>query len=80
MTLFLILFACLPEFPNKQGTYPENPTHDFDQDEFTEEDRDCNDQDSIVYPASTNGFVTLVCHSFEQIVLSVTASVISSSE
>ena len=44
--LLMLLFACRTDGNKQPGT----TSHDYDGDGFTEEDGDCNDQSSTVYP------------------------------
>ena len=44
--LLMLLFACRTDGSKQPGT----TSHDYDGDGFTEEDGDCNDQLSTVYP------------------------------
>ncbi|MEC7985023.1 MAG: putative metal-binding motif-containing protein, partial [Myxococcota bacterium] len=44
--LYFALFACFPEFSARE--FPENQEHDYDRDGYTENDGDCDDQNSNV--------------------------------
>ena len=56
MTVFafgILYTACFPIFDEqKANTFVENRDHDYDKDGFTEEDGDCDDSNSFIYPGS----------------------------
>ena len=44
--MFLLLLGCFPSFPiDEEERFPDNPEHDYDKDNLTEEQGDCNDLD-----------------------------------
>ena len=43
--------ACFSQFPNRDGTFPDNPLDDYDEDNLTEQQGDCDDLD----PNTGNG-------------------------
>ena len=47
----LILTGCFSDFPDRGGTFPDNPLHDYDKDNLTEQQGDCDDLD----PNTRNG-------------------------
>ena len=51
--VFTLLLACYPEFDNKWAErIVDNPSHDYDGDQFTENQGDCNDgNENIILPS-----------------------------
>ena len=49
MFLLITLLACLPEYPDKNTEFSENPNDDFDNDGVTENDGDCDDENPLIY-------------------------------
>jgi hypothetical protein len=49
--LALVLTACLSPYPEIQ--FPDDPTHDFDGDGFTEQEGDCDDRANTAYPGAS---------------------------
>jgi hypothetical protein len=46
ISLFYLLLGCYPSFPfDEANKFPDNPSHDYDKDNLTEEQGDCNDLD-----------------------------------
>ena len=50
LQIMFFIFACIPEFPKPVIDYPEDRNKDADGDNITENQGDCDDSRSDVYP------------------------------
>ena len=53
-TLFYLgILSCIDgEFPKPDNVFPEDQSHDFDNDGYTEIEGDCDDEDARVFPGN----------------------------